>query len=275
MSTNLLHFRMVSGFASPLHRSTVRLCDLPTPCLLWNVQALQRQASLPLDNIPSIRLSDSGMVLQPRTTTSLQDLQEDITTHAKNLSENDNDASTSTVIVDVDSIPDSSNPSNVFAFVHTTVQQGIHTRQQPATDMDSDSSAQDTVTILARLDAPHNMCAHLVLGLNNHHVGSYYWARSAGAGAAMEAPGILYTPDGCLTWQDIQGGPQACNSNDGKRSEWVGFLRPGDTVQLILDPPTTLEEVVHKLSPHIFGVSAAQRPLGSEPYVVCRYDCIE
>jgi hypothetical protein len=146
--------------------------------------------------------------------------------------------------------------------------------------------------------------AQLVLGLNNHHVGSYYWARSAGAGAAMEAPGIelLVVDDddsssgGCqLHWASTLG-PTACNSNDGKRSEWVNFLRPGDQVQLI---PTlqsaeqsVLQWITMKGKPNdpratknayatassslsswgrIFGVSNYKRPLGSEPAVVCEW----
>ena len=94
-------------------------------------------------------------------------------------------------------------------------------------------------TFLAELDLTPSKCgssgAELVLGLNNHHVGSYYWARSAGSGASMEAPGVLFDMNGSsgvLRWEK-EGGPIECNSNDGKRSEWVNFLRAGDTVQLL------------------------------------------
>ena len=114
--------------------------------------------------------------------------------------------------------------------------------------------------------------ATLVLGLNNHHVGSYYWARSAGAGASMEAPGICCTNDGILCWESTNG-PMECNSNDGKRSEWVTFLRPGDNVQLL--PAYPEDALFHSLTVHnrtkVFGVSTQGRPLGSEPCVVCEW----
>jgi hypothetical protein len=111
----------------------------------------------------------------------------------------------------------------------------------------------------------------LVLGLNNHHVGSYYWARSAGSGAAMEAPGIELWGGNVLRWKDPQF--ELCNSNDGKRSEWVNFLRPGDQVQLV---PTSYALMAHIMyyatENRIYGVSQRGRPLGSEPIVVCRYE---
>lgn len=124
--------------------------------------------------------------------------------------------------------------------------------------------------------------AHLVLGLNNHHVGSYYWARSVGMGASMEAPGISFEASkinddkGILRW-DAEGGPFVCNSNDGKRSEWVNFLRVGDNVQLL---PHFEEESImafiqkysaDKTSSRIYGVSSKGRPLGSEPMVICKW----
>ncbi len=128
--------------------------------------------------------------------------------------------------------------------------------------------------------------AHLVLGLNNHHVGSYYWARSAGMGSSMEAPGISFEPSnnnvndeerGILRW-DAEGGPFVCNSNDGKRSEWVNFLRIGDNVQLL---PHFEEEAIMAFvdkfgmddddSSRIYGVSSQGRPLGSEPMVICKW----
>lgn len=136
--------------------------------------------------------------------------------------------------------------------------------------------------------------AHLVLGLNNHHVGSYYWARSAGAGSCMEAPGVQLcfektsgegsTSSSCISsswlqWQSMEGFTD-CNSNDGKRSEWVAFLRPGDTIQLIPSQDdekgasSTLEWIrvaAGQSSWPIYGVSSRGRPLGSEPEVVCEW----
>ena len=119
--------------------------------------------------------------------------------------------------------------------------------------------------VLATLDANTQHPSHLVLGLNNHHVGSYYWARSAGTGAAMEAPGVVLVDGKHLQWQDARG-PTYCNSNDGKRSEWVNFLKVGDTVQLLPDEPSAWIADYP-----VYGVSATGRPLGSEPAVVCRY----
>jgi hypothetical protein len=190
-------------------------------------------------------------------------------------------------------------------------------------DHDNDSSS----TFLAEIDLPTNIMtesssstlssslpAQLVLGLNNHHVGSYYWARSAGTGAAMEAPCIQLLVDTvgsdksdstcscccCLHWASTQG-PMACNSNDGKRSEWVYFLRPLDQVQLIPlqaeqsilqwitakklndDDPTLQAKSARAADAdessstsfsslgRIFGVSNYKRPLGSEPAILCEY----
>jgi hypothetical protein len=141
---------------------------------------------------------------------------------------------------------------------------------------------QQEENVLVRLDlasTKERPRAHLVLGLNNHHVGSYYWARSAGAGSCMDAPGVQVCwgnaddTTSSLQWKSSEGFTE-CNSNDGKRSEWVPFLRPGDTVQLI---PSSDEdanswlEVARELSWGIYGVSSLGRPMGSEPAVVCEW----
>ena len=126
--------------------------------------------------------------------------------------------------------------------------------------------------------------AHLVLGLNNHHVGSYYWARSAGMGSSMEAPGISFESlsdddeRGIIRWEK-GGGPLECNSNDGKRSEWVNFLRIGDNVQLLpLCEEGAMMAFLQKFGyedetcgSRIYGISSKGRPLGSEPMVICRW----
>jgi hypothetical protein len=83
-------------------------------------------------------------------------------------------------------------------------------------------------------------------------------------GAGMEAPGVELH-DSCLLWESASGFAD-CNSNDGKRSEWVNFLRTGDQVQLKAE----IDEVASLLFQHsIYGVSSRNRPLGSEPIVVC------
>ncbi|KAL7539845.1 hypothetical protein ACHAWF_007418 [Thalassiosira exigua] len=154
-------------------------------------------------------------------------------------------------------------------------------------------------TFLAEIDLDPALCgggAKLVLGLNNHHVGGYYWARSAGAGSSMEAPGVRFvggvrasghastdSERGLLRWLDERG-PEACNSNDGKRSEWANFLRRGDQVQLVPDDgqDSLRQFVVHfgerseaergdEDSMRVYGVSARGRPMGSKPEVVCEW----
>lgn len=130
----------------------------------------------------------------------------------------------------------------------------------------------DSTTFLAALDVPAAAAvgAHLVLGLNNHHVVSYYWARSAGAGAAMEAPGVVLSNGGNTLQWESEAGFTDCNSNDGKRSEWVNFLRTGDQVQL--RPACTETALLQPAWRHkIYGISTAGRPLGSEPVVVCQW----
>ncbi len=154
----------------------------------------------------------------------------------------------------------------------------------------------DTNMFLAELDlAPPSALAsenaRLVLGINNHHVGSYYWARSVGMGASMEAPGVYFGQShagkGILRWE-TEGGSVDCNSNDGKRSEWVNFLRIGDNVQLL---PVCNEDALLAFSErfnndseavtedkwkqsntcHIYGFTSKGRPLGSEPIIVCEW----
>ncbi len=122
---------------------------------------------------------------------------------------------------------------------------------------------------LVQLNVPSdsNYKAHLVLGLNNHHVISYYWARSAGAGSSMEAPGVQFVADE-LQWSSDDW--KKCNSNDGKRSEWVAFLQPNDTVQLLPDEDWRSWQRLP-----VWGISTRGRPLGSEPAVVCEWNSLE
>jgi hypothetical protein len=186
-------------------------------------------------------------------------------------------------------------------YIHSSV---IRTRCDDVDDNVDDNIV--STTFLAEIDATPTLCAgpaKLVLGLNNHHVGGYYWARSAGAGSSMEAPGVSFgysgsrssssrssNRGGVLHWTDANG-PRACNSNDGKRSEWVNFLRLGDTVQLVptngqesilqfvkqygsLQPTLNVDDDGALLisSARIFGISSHGRPMGSEPEVVCEWN---
>ena len=169
---------------------------------------------------------------------------------------------------------------SALGYLHTSVTRARSNGQ----GHEKQQQQQDSFSFLAELDlggelvCPENV-PELVMGINNHHVGSYYWARSAGMGASMEAPGIAYrilehgtvagTGKGSLHWQGD--GPLDCNSNDGKRSEWVNFLRTGDLVQLL---PHCFEDGIMAFEQGdcpIFGFSSIGRPLGSEPRVVCEW----
>jgi len=146
-----------------------------------------------------------------------------------------------------------------------------------------DVTSNDDPTFLAELDltpALSSQKATLVMGINNHHVGSYYWARAAGMGASMEAPGISFGSScgkkGILRWDGD--GPLDCNSNDGKRSEWVNFVRVRDNVQML---PDCMEDAIMAFVEsfeadedggcRIYGFSSQGRPMGSEPVVVCKW----
>mmetsp|Transcript_28453 Transcript_28453/g.57242 ORF Transcript_28453/g.57242 Transcript_28453/m.57242 type:complete len:278 (-) Transcript_28453:71-904(-) len=243
------------------------LSDVPTPSFIVDLQALRRIAEPPLNDngdIPSIRCPKNNLLLQPISNTKRNN-----------------------------KVMDCQFPTvegqQAIGYLHTTVTRG---RDDAIPDEDEPIS-----TFLAEVDLDPTLCrndAHLVLGLNNHHVGSYYWARSAGAGSSMEAPGVGYgssqsNSKGVLRWLD-EGGPTACNSNDGKRSEWVNFLRRHDTVQLLPnDGQDTLLEFYKRqslsridedrkgeenTSTRIFGISNEGRPMGSEPAVVCEWRCI-
>ena len=242
--------------------SLTLLSDVPTPSFIIDLQALQRVSSEPYHEIPILRCPKHNLLLQP-------------------FSHDNSVISISDTVVDCHFPIIEGQPA--IGYLHSTVTRG---RDDVIPGEDDPMS-----TFLAEIDLDPALCcnkAHLVLGLNNHHVGSYYWARSAGAGSSMEAPGVLYSchdnakSKGVLQWLDEKG-PTACNSNDGKRSEWVNFLRKFDTVQLLPhDGQDTLLEF-HKrygvesldcTSTRIFGISNEKRPMGSEPAVVCEWRCV-
>ncbi|KAL7487786.1 hypothetical protein ACHAW6_013354 [Cyclotella cf. meneghiniana] len=252
------------------------LSDLPTPSFVVDLQALRRIASAspaptgkPSNNdfLPYIRLPANGKLFRPYPC-------------FKGASYDDQpDAE----VIDVTFPVVEGRPS--IGFFHSSV---IRAREDVIPEED-----EPMATFLAEIDLDPSICgvneeesapATLVLGLNNHHVGSYYWARSAGSGASMEAPGVSFgfpyhasnrNQRGILRWLD-KGGPICCNSNDGKRSEWVNFLRKGDTVQLV---PTNGQKAMIRMSEvfgatkndRIFGISSEGRPMGSEPEVVCKW----
>jgi hypothetical protein len=122
-----------------------------------------------------------------------------------------------------------------LVYVHTRVMRG---RDPSAGAVGSTTRSGTDVPVeveLAVLDATAEQCgeeAYVGLGMNNHYTGGYYWGRSSGPGAAMEAPGMRLVADDAGALRLLRVG----NSNDGKRSEWCEFLRRGDTLQLVVAP---------------------------------------
>jgi len=124
--------------------------------------------------------------------------------------------------------------------------------------------------------------AYLAIGLANHLVGGYYWARGMGAGASLPAHGVFLRSShdddddddgpGELYWKKRGPGndptettDQSSNSNDGKRSEWADFLVTGDTVQLV---PTDATPVLGRSRLAVlYGVRRTGRPKGADPVV--------
>ena len=132
--------------------------------------------------------------------------------------------------------------------------------------------------------------AFLGIGLSNHHVGGYYWARGMGIGASLEAHGVAFRDaaaatggggGGELYWEKRGSDPtttnaeasvsrgattdESSNSNDGKRSEWADFLVCGDTVQLI--PYNATRVLRESAFQRLVGVRRVGRPLGADPIV--------
>ena len=248
MFRNLVHGILLS---SCFTQALLLLSDLPTPTLVIDV-ALVSKLSTRLGVIPSLAVGKDHKLMPVPV-----DTQSSHCPHKFPSKRDDDDAS---------SDHDMLNEVGIV-YWHASVVRGRN-----------EAKTSDPGTFLAELDLPSFPTvsdSYLALGLNNHHVISYYWARSAGAGASMEAPGIAMNGK-CLVWQDDQG-PTVCNSNDGKRSEWANFLRPNDQVQLVPhDPQTAVLEWLNldlttDAQRTIYGISSSQRPLGSEPAVVCEW----
>ena len=237
--------------ASPL----ALLSDMPTPSFILDMDALRAQqtedgrSSSSSFTSPTIRCRSKSILLVP----------------------DDFDEGQGKTSATIDYPP----PQNgvPVAYLHSTVIRG----------RDDSAIADEGSSYLAEIDLSPTLCngeAQLVLGLNNHHVGGYYWARSAGGGASMDAPGTLFgssndptNENGIVRWTKEDA--WSSNSNDGKRSEWINFVRTDDTVQLVpKDGPETLLNFIRYSSqsnPRVFGISSKGRPLGSEPAVVCTF----
>ena len=111
--------------------------------------------------------------------------------------------------------------------------------------------------------------AYLCCGLNNHYDACYYWARSAGGGARLSAPGIglQRSGDGLvevvrMAEKDIPSGEQ---TNDGKRSEWCEFLNVGDEVDIV--PTDQLAALAAFGQRGVVAITRKTRPPGAEPTV--------
>jgi hypothetical protein len=104
--------------------------------------------------------------------------------------------------------------------------------------------------------------AYCGLGLNNHLTGGYYWGRSTGVGAAMEAPGVALAgeAEGALRLVRVE------NSNDGKRSEWCEFLTKNDQVQIV---PASAEAALAAFDTIVGVTRDGHRgiPRGAEPMI--------
>ena len=135
---------------------------------------------------------------------------------------------------------------------------------------------RDASYVIASLDAqlpPGG--AYLGMGLNNHWDADYYWARSAGKNSNRPAPGIgVRAGDDGLAQVVRLSEEQATNTlanmggiqpNDGKWSEWVEFLQPGDELDLVVHSPAAA--ICEAPGGIIIGISRSSRPLGAEPYV--------
>jgi len=131
--------------------SLVLLSDLPTPSFVIDIDSLNKRYTSTLQPIsvdvvaPSIRCPDNNLVLH-------SSINKDICIYC--------DFKVEEMV-----------PS--IGYIHSSI---IRARE--------DKNEDDTSTYLAEIDLDHKLCddAQLVLGLNNHHVGGYYWARSAGVG---------------------------------------------------------------------------------------------
>jgi len=168
---------------------------------------------------------------------------------------------------------------NGSLFVHTTV---VDTS---ARDIIASEQGSGKSEVICKVDFSSGQNSgfdsYLGIGLANHHVGGYYWARGMGIGASLPAHGVHFreSTDGVdgdatgeLYWKKRYSGlnafettEESSNSNDGKRSEWADFLMVNDTVQLV--PESATKYLADSSFPLLFGVRRIGRPLGSDPVV--------
>jgi hypothetical protein len=196
---------------------------------------------------------------------------------------------------------DASSDANTMAaldgciFVHTSV---LDTSVRDRINRDLGSGKSPVIGSVDACSQQHVPGgAFLGIGLSNHHVGGYYWARGMGIGASLEAHGVAFrdtataaalssktdAPNGGgeLYWEKWGSDPttnnagssvsrgattdESSNSNDGKRSEWADFLVHGDTIQLI--PYNATRVLRESAFQRLVGVRRVGRPLGADPIV--------
>lgn len=194
------------------------------------------------------------------------------------LAEGTIDSDSSISFEDILNDPTKNNLLNGSVFVHTQI---------------TDTSVRDAITQQQGSGKSHIICqvdvspklipagAYLGIGLANHLVGGYYWARGLGMGASLPAHGVFLSSyddeseneeHGELYWKKRGPGRDAkenteesSNSNDGKRSEWADFVMVGDTVQLVPENATEVLSSSHFST--LLGVRRIGRPLGADPIV--------
>jgi hypothetical protein len=332
-STTAMNKQSVTATKS---KNTMFLSDLKTPCLLFDNDMIikmfhkQHQSKQKLSkqqhqindsngnmisNIPCLQFHDDWILIPQElndvdSDETLRQQQNEMTTTPSLLFDlRDDDAS-------MPFIEANNNPKWWrFLYIHCHI---MHRYEKPKLQLqtnipnipfvvDNDNNNDDNYNKNKDDDEDDDML-ELVLGLNNHHVISYYWARSAGYGSSMIAPGIRYNPNNqCLYYDDDDNNNNDDNSNvnkqqtnDGKRSEWVQFLQTDDMIQCmprhyqiqqqlieywiqqqqqkqqLLEIETEAKQMNYEqqqsttTSPllRIFGISRQNRPLGSEPIVL-------
>ena len=247
------------------------LSDIPTPTLLIEMSL----AESAINNTLSLSRSSLDEILR-----------QNFDDQRKNSEDDDNDDDDDKDILHV---------LDGSIFIHTQVTD-TSIRDQINREVGSGkSSIIASVDVTSKNHVPG--LAYVGIGLSNHHVGGYYWARGMGIGASLEAHGVLFreaSPSsssssprdidssnddenevpGELYWKRrdpsmlvSQGATtdESSNSNDGKRSEWIDFLQVGDTVQLV---PLNVSRVLRESKfQRLIGVRRIGRPLGSDPIV--------
>jgi hypothetical protein len=237
---NIAPSTVSSSSSSSRERKGALLSDLPTPCLLLELSLAE------------------NAVEKLHPTMTLDEFLAHLDQHPS--SDDDNDKTLKGSV-----------------FVHTQV---TSTSERDATNAKLGSGKS---LVIAEVDvSPHCIPggAYLGIGLANHHVGGYYWARGMGIGASLPAHGIAFRESlrspqiiGELYWKKRGPGldamettEESSNSNDGKRSEWADFVAVGETVQLVPEHPTMVLQSSSSFKT-LLGMRRIGRPLGADPIV--------